>query len=89
MTTEPDSSRLRQALKGGGPVAIITAGLGVGATGIAGQGVESKTAPVAGEAAELIGLAPELGPSVLLAAAVVIFGVALVVPGLFLGTHKS
>lgn len=85
MTGADDSDRIGRAVKGGGPVALITAGIGVGATGIAGQTIEAKTAPVASEAAQAIGVAPALGPSVLLVVAVLVLGVAVLVPGLFDG----
>lgn len=85
MTESDDSSRIRRALRGGGPVAVITAAIGVGATGLAGPQIESQTAPVATEAAQAVGVAPALGPSVLLVAALLVLGVAVVVPGLFDG----
>lgn len=77
--------RLRQFLRGGAPVAAITAAIGIGATGVLGGRIEAKTAPVAGEAAQVVGLAPEIGPAVVLAAAVLVVPVALLVPGLFDG----
>lgn len=57
MSSQP-SSRPRRALKAGGPPATITAGLGVGATGIAGNGIEAKTEPIADGVAQTIGLDP-------------------------------
>ena len=76
-------------MRGGGPVAIITAAIGISATGIAGQEIRSKTAPVTREVAQIIGVAPEMGPFVVLVGAVLIFVVAIILPGLFLGTHSS
>ncbi|WP_435348429.1 hypothetical protein [Haloarchaeobius sp. HRN-SO-5] len=75
--------RAIRAVKAGGPPAVITAAIGVGATGVAGQGVETETAPVARGLAQTIGVDPQLGPALLLVLAVVILAVALVVPGLF------
>lgn len=85
MTDQNESGRVRRAVRGGGPVAAITAAIGVGATGIAGESIESQTGPVATEAARAVGLESALGPSVLLVTAVLVLGVALVVPGLFEG----
>lgn len=85
MTETNEPSRVRRALRGGGPVAVITAAIGVGATGLAGPQIESETAPVATEAAHAVGVEPALGSSVLLVAAVLVLGVALVVPALFDG----
>jgi hypothetical protein len=79
----PDRTRVRRFLRGGGPVAAITAAIGIAATGIAGPRLEQETAPVAREAARLVGLAPETGPFVVLAVAVLVVPVALLLPGLF------
>jgi hypothetical protein len=73
----------RRAVRSGGPPAVITAGLGVGATGVAGPRIESKTDPVARALAQTVGVDPQFGPVLLLAGAVLVFGLALVVPGLF------
>ena len=75
--------RASRALKTGGPSAVVTAGIGVGATGVAGPDVETKTEPVAAAAANGIGADPRLGPVVLFGAAVLVLVVALFVPGLF------
>ncbi|MDS0282689.1 hypothetical protein [Haloarcula onubensis] len=79
----PDRSRPIRALKAGGPPALITAGIGIGATGVAGEGIESQTYPIAASLADFIGIAPRLGPIAVVAIAVCILPVALVVPGLF------
>lgn len=81
------SNRAVRAVKAGGPPAVITAGLGVGSTGVAGQGIETKTDPVASSVAQTVGLDPQLGPVLLLVIAVLILVVALVVPGLFEDHH--
>ncbi|WP_265110026.1 hypothetical protein [Halosolutus halophilus] len=83
MPGQGDSHRIRRAAKAGGPPAVITAGIGVGATGVAGQGIETETDPVARGAARAVGADPQMGPAVLLVVAVLILTVALVVPGLF------
>jgi hypothetical protein len=81
------SSRVVRAVKAGGPPAVITAGLGVGSTGVAGRGIERSTEPVARSVAQTVGVDPRLGPILLLAVAVLIVAAALVVPGLFEGHH--
>jgi hypothetical protein len=80
-----DHGRFRQFLRGGAPVAAITAAIGIGATGMLGGRIEAKTAPVAGEAAQVVGLAPEMGPAVVLAVALLVVPVAVLLPGLFDG----
>lgn len=70
-------------MKAGGPPAVITAGLGIGATGVAGPGIETKTDPIASGAAQAVGVDPGPGPVVLVVVAVLVLAVALVVPGLF------
>ncbi|CQR50370.1 MULTISPECIES: hypothetical protein [Haloferax] len=75
--------RARRAAKTGGPPALITAGIGVGATGAVGSRIESQTTPVARGAAQTVGVEPELGPFVLLVAAALVLVVALFVPELF------
>jgi hypothetical protein len=77
------SNRVTRAVKAGGPPAAITAAIGIGATGVAGPNVESKTAPLASGFAETLGLSPESGPVLVLLAAVLVAAVALVAPGLF------
>jgi F0F1-type ATP synthase membrane subunit c/vacuolar-type H+-ATPase subunit K len=81
------SSRAVRAVKAGGPPALITAGLGIGSTGIAGRGIETSTEPVARSVARTVGVDPRFGPALLLAIAVLIVAVALIVPGLFEGHH--
>lgn len=73
----------RRIIKAGGPPALVTAAIGVGSTGIAGKGIESETKPVATGLARAVGLDPQLGPVLLLGVAVLVFGLAFVVPGLF------
>lgn len=73
----------RRIVKAGGPPALITAAIGVGATGIAGQAIESETEPVATGLARAVGLDPKFGPALLPVVAVLVFGLAFVVPGLF------
>jgi hypothetical protein len=72
-----------RAVKAGGPPAVITAGIGVGATGIAGQGIETKTDPIANGVAQTVGFDPQLGPLLLFVITVLILAVAFVVPSLF------
>ncbi|KAB1194633.1 hypothetical protein GJR96_14755 [Haloferax sp. MBLA0076] len=74
---------LRRAVKAGGPPAVITAGIGVGATGLVGQRIESKTDPIARGVAQTLGIDPQMGPAVLVVVAILVFAVALVVPELF------
>jgi hypothetical protein len=62
---------------------VITAGIGVGATGVAGQRIETKTDPVATGVAGALGVDPGLGPILLVLAGVLVMAVAFVVPGLF------
>lgn len=80
-TMLPD--RAARVLKAGGPPALITAGFGVGATGVAGPGIEARTDPLAAGLAEAIGLGAGLGPALLLGLSVLILVVAVFVPGLF------
>jgi hypothetical protein len=79
------ASRPRRALTTGGPPAAITAGIGAGATGVAGDGIEAETEPVATGVARAVGLHPQVGPALLFVAAVVVLVVAFVVPGIFEG----
>ena len=83
MPRQSVSNTAHRAVKSGGPPAVITAGIGVGATGIAGRGIETKTDPIASGAAQTIGVDPQLGPLLLFVLAVLILAVAFVVPGLF------
>jgi len=76
-------SRPIRALKAGGPPALITAGIGIGATGVAGQGIKNQTYPIAVRVANLLGIEPQLGPIVIIIIAVCILPIALVMPGLF------
>lgn len=87
MSGQSPSSYPGRVLKAGGPPALITAGIGVGATGVAGQSIESETDPIATGLAESIGVDPQFGPALLLAGALVIMAVAFVVPGLFDDSH--
>ena len=80
------SSRPARALKAGGPPAAITAAIGAGATGVAGNGIKAQTKPIADGVAQTIGLGPQLGPVLLLVLAVLVLVVAFVVPGIFEGT---
>jgi len=80
-TILPD--RAARVLKAGGPPALITAGFGVGATGVAGQGIEARTDPLVTGVAEAIGLGPGLGPALLVGLSILILVVAVFVPGLF------
>ena len=75
--------RANRAVKTGGPPAAITAGIGIGATGVTGDGIETRTDPVANGAASVVGTDPQMGPVLLLAAAVFVLAVAFVVPALF------
>jgi len=75
--------RVRRTVRAGGPPALITAGLGLGATGLAGPRVERTTDPVARSVVEAVGVGPGLGPVLLVLGAVLVFVVAFVVPGLF------
>jgi hypothetical protein len=79
----PKSSRAVRAAKAGGPPAVITASVCVGASGVAVRGIEARTDPVASGAVQAIGAAPETGPVVSLVIAVLILAVVPVVPGLF------
>lgn len=84
MTKQP-SSRPTRALKAGGPPAAITAGIGAGATGVAGNSIEAKTDPVANGVAAAVGLDPQAGPVLLFGLAVLVLVVAFVLPGIFEG----
>lgn len=83
MAGRPSTSYPRRAVTAGAGPALITAGIGVGATGIAGTGIESETEPVATGVAQAVGLDPQLGPAVMLVGAVLVMVLAFVVPGLF------
>lgn len=83
MSGQSVSNTATRAMKAGGPPAGITAGIGVGATGIAGHGIETKTDPIASGAAQTIGVDPQFGPLLLFVLAVLILAVAFIVPGLF------
>ena len=61
----------------------LRVGCVVGATGVAGRGIESKTEPVATELAQTLGVDPGFGPALLLVGALLVVAVAFVVPGLF------
>ncbi|MFC6988852.1 hypothetical protein ACFQJD_09310 [Haloplanus sp. GCM10025708] len=87
MPGQGDAHRASRAVKAGGPPAVVTAGIGIGATGVAGHGIETKTDPVARSVAQAVGADPRLGPILLLVVAVLVLVVAFVVPGLFEG-HK-
>lgn len=75
----------RRVVKAGGPPALITAALGVGATGVAGRAVERETAPVADGVASAIGVDSQFGPALLVVAAVLVLVVASIVPAAFEG----
>jgi hypothetical protein len=64
-------------------VAAITAGIGVGATGVAGTDIEARTNPVARELASAVGVESHWGPMLLILAAIVVVALAFVAPGLF------
>lgn len=83
MAGQTPASRPRRILREGGPPVVITAGIGVGATGIAGQRIQSHTAPVARGLAQAVGVDPQLGPAVVLFGAVLIGVLAVIAPGLF------
>ncbi|WP_276257943.1 hypothetical protein [Haloglomus litoreum] len=83
MSGQSPDNNPRRIIRAGGPPALITAAIGVGATGIVGPEIESETEPVATGLARALGLDPGLGPALLLALAVLVLGVAFVVPGLF------
>ncbi|MFB6069438.1 MAG: hypothetical protein ABEJ76_00325 [Halanaeroarchaeum sp.] len=78
-------SRPRRALRAGGPPAGITAAIGVGASGVAGQGIERLTDPVATGVAGAVGLGHQAGPVLLVGIAVLVLTVAFVVPAIFEG----
>jgi hypothetical protein len=73
----------RRVLRAGGPPAAITSGLGVGATGALGDGIETKVTPVANGLAQTVGLPPEFGPPLLIALGLLVLVVAFFIPGLF------
>jgi hypothetical protein len=75
--------RVRRAVTAGGPAAAITAGIGVGATGVAGPGIETRTGPVARQVADAVGMSPQFGPALLILAAFAVVILAFVAPGLF------
>jgi len=85
MATE-SSPWARRVLTAGGPPALITAGLGVGATGVAGQAVERETGPVANGVANALGVDPQFGPVLLVLGGVVVLLSAFVVPWLYEGS---
>jgi len=84
MASQP-SSRPRRALKAGGPPAAITAGIGAGATGVAGNDIEAQTDHVATGVARIVGLDPEMGPALLFVVAVLVLVVAFLLPAIFEG----
>jgi hypothetical protein len=86
MAKQTPANSPRRIIKAGGPPALITAAIGVGATGIAGPGIESETEPIATGLARAVGLDPQFGPTLLLAGAALIVALAFVIPGLFEGT---
>jgi hypothetical protein len=69
--------------KAGGPLAVRTAGIGVGATGIAGQHIEMGTAPLAREVAQAIGGDPAMASIRLIGPAVAMGAVAFGLPRVF------
>lgn len=83
MASQSTANGPRRILVAGGPPAIITAAIGIGATGVAGRSIESKTEPVARALANTVGVDPYFGPAMLLVGAVLVFAAAFVVPGLF------
>lgn len=83
MAKQSPANNPRRIITAGGPPALITAAIGVGATGIAGPGIESETEPIADGLAQTVGLDPQFGPVLLLVGAVLIIALAFVVPGLF------
>lgn len=83
MSRQTPANSPRRILKVGEPPVVITAGIGLGATGIAGQRIESHTAPVARGLAQTVGVDPQFGPAVLLLGVVLVGIPAFVVPGLF------
>jgi hypothetical protein len=86
MAKQTPANNPRRIVKAGGPPALITAAIGVGATGIVGPGVEAETEPIATGLARAVGFDPRFGPTLLLAGAVLIVALAFVVPGLFEGS---
>ncbi|MFB6107617.1 MAG: hypothetical protein ABEJ82_02100 [Haloplanus sp.] len=70
-------------MKAGTPPAAITAGIGVGATGVAGDGIESETKSIAVGVAQAVGVDPQFGPLLLIAGAVLIMALAFILPGVF------
>lgn len=76
-------SHARRVVKAGGPPALVTAGMGVGATGVLGEGVKRSVKPVASGLANAVGLSPAIGPPLLIAIGAVVLVVAFFVPGLF------
>jgi|GEM_PF-1940796 len=87
MPGQGTTNRATRALKAGGPPAAITAGIGVGASGVAGNSIETKTDPVANTVAQIVGVDPQLGTVLLIVIAILILAVSLVVPGLFEDHH--
>jgi hypothetical protein len=85
MAEQTPANNPRRIIKAGGPPALLTAAIGIGATGIAGPGIESETGPVANGLARTVGLDPQFGPALLLVGAVLIFALAFIIPGLFEG----
>lgn len=83
MAGQSPANTPHRAIKAGGPPALITAGIGVGATGIAGKQIESQTEPVANTLAQTVGLNLQLGPALLLLVAILVFALAIIMPGLF------
>jgi hypothetical protein len=83
MSRQTPANSPRRILKAGGPPVVITAGIALGATGLAGQRIESHTAPVARGLARTVGVDPQFGSVVLLLGAVLVGVLAVVVPGLF------
>lgn len=83
MAKQTPANTPRRIITAGGPPALITAAIGIGATGVAGPGIESETEPIATGLAQTLGLDPQFGPVLLLVGAVLVMAVAFVVPGLF------
>ena len=85
--TRSATSYPRRAVRAGAAPALITAGIGVGATGIAGERIEAETEPVTTGVAQAVGLDPQLGPAVVVLLALLVMVLAFVVPGLFEDAH--
>lgn len=80
-------THIRRVLRAGGPPALITAGFGVGATGVLGEGIEREVDPIAAGVANTVGLPELFGPPVLMVLGLLVLVVAFFVPGLFEDRH--